>query len=290
MSAPNLETALLRTFVAVAETASFTAAADRVGRSQSAVSLQIRRLEEMLDCRLLERSRRAVALSRAGKDFLTYARRILALHEEAVAAVNPDIGQARVRVGLPNDYAELMLPEVLRRFDAAHPHARSVIECDMTWELLNRLERGELDIVVGIRHAAHSTGRTLCLEEIVWVAGPDYDAGAGSDTTIPLVLYPESCPYRARGLEALAGTGRPWQVVYTSQSPTGIRIAVEQLGAVTITSRRTVPADWRVLTPADGFPDLPPAELQLYVSPGGHAGVVANLAGLFEETLAEMAA
>ena len=283
--APDLDGALLRSFAAVAQTQSFTAAAARVGRSQSAVSLQIRRLEEALDTPLLTRTRRSVALTRAGEEFLVYARRILRLHEEAVAAVNPALAESQVRVGLPNDYAELFLPTVLRRFDRDHPNVRCAIECDMTWELLERLERGELDVVVGIRHAARSTGRTLCLEEIVWVAGPDYDPAAGDGEPVPLVLYPESCPYRARGIEALAGTGRPWRVVYTSQSPTGIRIAVEERGAVTITSRRTVPEGWRILGPDEGFPTLPAAELQLYTAPGNPTQATARLADLFEAEL-----
>lgn len=281
----NLESDLLRAFVAVAEAQSFTAAATRVARTQSAVSLQIRRLEEMLDCRLFERSRRHVALTRAGTDFLAYARRILRLHEEAVAAVNPARGEVIVRVGMPNGYAEMYLPGVLRRLDAEHPQLRCNIQCDMTWTLLERLEAGELDLVVGIRHADHSTGRTLRLEEIVWVAGEDFDP-EGVAGPLPLVLYPESCPYRARGVAALAGSGRQWQVVYTSQSPTGIRIAVEERGAVTITSRGTVPAHWRILTPEQGFPALPPAELQLYMAAGQPPRAVATLAALLEGALA----
>lgn len=282
----NLESDLLRAFVAVAEAQSFTAAATRVARTQSAVSLQIRRLEEMLDCRLFERSRRHVALTRAGTDFLAYARRILRLHEEAVAAVNPARGEVIVRVGMPNDYAELYLPAVLRRLDIEHPRVRCNIQCDMTWNLLDQLEAGELDLVVGIRHAAHSIGRTLRLEDIVWVAGGDFEPGTVTEP-LPLVLYPESCPYRARGVAALAGSGRQWRVVYTSQSPTGIRIAVEERGAVTITSRRTVPGHWRILTPEQGFPALPPAELQLYMAAGEPPRAVATLAALFEAALVE---
>lgn len=279
---PNLETALLRSLVAVAETGSFTAAAGRVGRSQSAVSLQIGRLEAMLGCRLFERSKRSVAPTRAGRDFLVYARRILQLQAEAAAAVNPALGEVVVRVGMPNDYAELFLPALLRRFEAAFPRVRCDIQCDMTWELLDRLERAELDLVLGIRHARRSTGLTLCHEEIVWVAGPAFDPAALEGRPLPLVLYPESCPYRARGAAALAGSGREWRVVYTSQSPTGIRIAVESRGAVTITSRRTVPPHWRVLTPEEGFPTLPPAELQLYRAEQAPGAAVERLAGEIE--------
>jgi DNA-binding transcriptional LysR family regulator len=283
---PNLESGLLLSFVAVAETSSFTAAGLRVGRSQSAVSLQIRRLETMLGCRLFERSRRRVALTRAGSDFLIYARRILLLHREAAAAVNPALGETVVRVGMPNDYAELFLPALLRRFETEFPRVRCDIQCDMTWELLDRLDRGELDLVLGIRHAARSTGLTLCHEEIVWVAGPAFDPASVVDRPLPLVLYPERCPYRARGTEALAGCGREWRVVYTSQSPTGIRIAVEERGAVTLTSRRTVPPHWRVLSPAEGFPALPPAELQLYRVGSSPGAAVESLARQIREAFA----
>lgn len=286
MTAVNLEDSLLRSFVAVAETGSFTAAAAQIGRSQSAVSLQIRRLEDMLQCALLTRTRRTVALTKQGEDFLAYTRRILRLHAEAVGAVNPNLGEAVVRLGMPNDYAELVLPDVLRRFDARYPEIRCTIECDMTWELLRRLEHGQLDIVLGIRHSTQSSGRTLCAEEIVWVAGPDYDAGAGDEQPVPLVLYPETCPYRARGIEALAGSGRPWRIVYTSQSPTGIRIAVEQRGAVTITSRRTVPRHWQVLGPGAGFPALPPADLQLYTPALDHSQAVQTLLDMLAEAFA----
>jgi DNA-binding transcriptional LysR family regulator len=278
----NLETGLLLTFVSVCETGSFTAAASRIGRSQSAVSLQIRRLEDMLGCVLLERTKRSVKITRSGQDFLTYARRILHLHAEAVAAVNPAMGHVTVRIGMPNDYTELYLPRVLNRFEQLFPDIHCNIQCDMTWELLTRMDAGKLDLVVGIRHTTYSSGHTLCIEDIVWVAGPDFDAGAALDRPLPLVLYPETCPYRARGIDALAGSGRQWHIVYTSQSPTGIRIAVEQRGAVSITSRRTVPAHWKILTPRDGFPALPPAELQLFTAPGGgDSRVVVCLADLF---------
>ena len=282
---PNLQTSLLQTFVAVAEAESFTAAAAAVGRTQGAVSLQIGRLEEMLDCRLLERSNRSVSLTRPGRDFLIYARRILRLHDEAAAAVNPALGEAVIRVGMPNDYAELFLPGLLSAFEADYPSVRCDIHCDMTWDLLAQLDRGALDVVVGIRHAARSTGQTLCDEEIVWVAGPRFVPSALENEPVPLVLYPESCPYRARATEALAGSGRPWRVVYTSQSPTGIRIAVEARGAVTITSRRTVPAHWRVLGEDEGFPALPPAELQIFTAGGSPLPAVDSFAALARREL-----
>lgn len=283
---PNLQTDLLQTFVAVAESESFTGAGAAVGRTQSAVSLQIQRLETLLDCPLFERTKRRVELTRAGREFLIYARRILRLHDEAVAAVNPALGEAVIRVGMPNDYAELFMPQLLRRFEADYPEVRCDIECDLTWDLLARLDRGALDIVLGIRHAARSTGRTLCHEEIVWVAGPHFEPAAPQGGPVPLVLYPESCPYRARATEALAGAGRPYRVVYTSQSPTGIRIAVEARGAVTVTSRRTVPAHWRILGNADGFPDLPPAELQLFTAGAITHRAVSHFTELIEAELA----
>jgi DNA-binding transcriptional LysR family regulator len=282
---PNLEGEVLRSFVTVAECNGFTAAARRLNKTQSAVSLQIKRLEAMLGVRLFQRTSRRLVLTGEGAAFLIHARRILRQHEEAVAAVNPALAEPVIRVGMPDDYAELFLPRVLHDFETRYPRVRPDIHCDMSWELLRRLDAGDLDLVLAIRHAARSAGRTLCHEDIVWVAADDFANAAMGP--VPLVLYPDNCPYRARGIEALSRIGRDWRVVYTSQSPTGIRIAVQARGAVTITSRRTVPANWRILGEDDGFPALPPAELQLHSAPSASYLAAGDFADLLEAALAD---
>jgi len=285
--AHGLDSDLLRSFLAVAECKGFTAAAQRVHRTQSAVSQQIRRLESVTGVTLVERSSRRLVLTHEGEAFLAYARRILRLEEEAIASVNTNTYAKSLRIGMPDDYAESVLPQMLPHFTALYPSIRPHIHCAMSTQLIRRMHSGELDIAVNIRHSTRSGGELLCREDLMWVAGQAYAAAA--DTVVPLALFPEGCAYRARGIHALAQAARDWNLVYTSQSPTGIRIAVEQQGAVTINARRTTPAHWRGLDTADGMPALPSAELELHRSPSAPQRPVADFVELLLETLSAKA-
>jgi DNA-binding transcriptional LysR family regulator len=287
--AHGLDDGLLRSFVAVAETESFTTAAQRVHRSQSAISQQMRRLEEIAGTVLLNRGTRHVALTAQGEVFLAYTRRILRLQEEALAAVKSEAVQYPLRVGMPDDYAEALLPGLLPAFGARHPSVRPHVHCAMSTQLLRRLGMGELDLAVTIRHSGagqgRATGRTIRREELAWVAGPNY--AHDPDAPMPLALFPEGCPYRSRGINALLQTGRDWQLIYTTQSPTGIRIAVERQGAVTVNAARTTPGSWQVLGPAQGLPALPPVELELHRSPSAPAQATEDFAALLEAALTQ---
>jgi DNA-binding transcriptional LysR family regulator len=279
----NLDSDSLRTFIAVAECHGFTAAAQRIHRTQSAISQQIRRLEATLGVTLFVRNSRRLTLSREGEAFFAYAQRILSLHEEALAAVSADARPDVLAVGMPDDYAEHVLPDILPRFAANHPEVRPDIHCAMSSELIRLMHTGQLDLALAIRHTARSEGQTLCREPLAWVAGP---IASGTDMDpVPLALFPEGCTYRARGLNALLLTGRAWDIVYTSQSPTGIRIAVEQRGVVSILQRRTVPHNWRILGEKDGFPPLPDAELELHRSPTAPIRPASAFADLLAESL-----
>jgi DNA-binding transcriptional LysR family regulator len=288
----GLDDGLLRSFVAVAETGSFTAAAQRVHRSQSAISQQMRRLEEIAGAALLHRDSRQVALSDQGEVFLAYARRLLRLQDEALAAVNDRARPYALRVGMPDDYAEAVLPRILPAFAARHPNVRPHVHCTMSSQLLRRMAAGELDLAITIRHAGQgsgqATGETIRQEELAWVAGPDY--ADAPDAPLPLALFPEGCPYRARGINALLQAGRDWQLIYTTQSPTGIRIAVERQGAVTVNATRTTPANWRVMGPPDGLPELPTVDLELHRAPTAPAQPTEDFVELLTETLAAPAA
>lgn len=285
----GLDDGLLRSFVAVAETKSFTTAATHVHRSQSAISQQMRRLEGIAGIPLLHRHSRHVSLTDQGEVFLAYARRLLRLQDEALAAISHDARQFPLRVGMPDDYAEAVLPQMLPAFATRHPNVRPHVHCTMSSQLLRRMELGELDLAITIRHAGQrggqSTGETIRQEEIAWVAGPDY--ADLSQAPIPLALFPEGCPFRARGINALLQVGRDWQLIYTTQSPTGIRIAVERQGAVTVNALRTTPATWQVLGDAHGLPSLPPVELDLHRSPSAPAQATEEFAALLEQTLAQ---
>jgi DNA-binding transcriptional LysR family regulator len=262
--AASLDTDLLTAFVAVAETVSFTKAAQQLHRTQSTISLQIKRLEEIVGAPLFVRTTRSLAPTQSGEMFLVYAKRILQLQMEALAASSGLHGPT-VRLGLPEDYAAAVLPSLLRALRSQQPDIELHIYCAMSQELVRLLHEGELDLTIGIRCQSFSDGRVVCEEPVVWSAHQGFSIG--TEDAVPLAVWPPGCPFRARALDALAAIGRPSRVVYTSQNPTGIEIAVREGLGVTVRSRRTMPADWRILTPEDGFPTLPPVELEIHRSP-----------------------
>jgi DNA-binding transcriptional LysR family regulator len=279
----GLDDTLLHSFVAVAETGSFTAAAEQVHRSQSAISQQMQRLEGITGTALLLRRPRQVLLTAEGEVFLAYARRLLRLQDEAVAAVGTEHRQQALRIGMPDDYAETLLPRLLSRLSELHPEVRPHVHCALSAQLLRLMDNGELDLAMTIRHAARSQGQTLCREEIAWVAGPGFRDDP--DAPLPLALFPEGCPYRARGINALFEAGRDWQLVYTTQSPTGIRIAVERQGAITINASRTTPETWQVLDRQLALPQLPAVDLQLHRAPDAPPKAAASFADLLAAEL-----
>ncbi len=188
-----------------------------------------------------------------------------------------------LRFRLPEDYAETWLPQVLRAFEASHPAVRPHIHCRMSTELVEQLEAGALDLVLTVRHSTASVARHVGTEALVWAAHRDFKIAA--DESLPLALFPEQCIYRRRALEALTRIGRAWQIDYTSQSPTGLRVAVDQGRAVTITGRRTLPTGWRILGEEDGLPQLPDAMLEIHRSPSVQHPAFDAFTGLAEQTL-----
>ncbi|QDQ83164.1 LysR family transcriptional regulator [Paraburkholderia megapolitana] len=280
-----LDPELLRAFVAVVDSGGFTAAAKQLHRTQSTISLRIRTLEERLETHVFLRNSRRLSLSRDGENFLIHARRIIQVQNDAIAALNRGRREGVIRFGLPEDYAELWLPDLLKKFYALRPDVRPHIHCRMSLELLERLQAGELDLALVVRHGTQTGGRHLGSEDVVWAAHRDFALDKAAP--VPLALFPETCCYRQRGLEALAALDRPCHVVYTSQSPTGIKIAVNHGAAVTIIDRCTLPPNWRVLGEDEGLPPLPPADLELHRSSGICDPAADELATLIEGMIEE---
>ncbi|TCW83068.1 LysR family transcriptional regulator [Burkholderia sp. SRS-46] len=282
----SLDPELIRAFVAVVESGGFTAAARQLHRTQSTISLRIRTLEDRLGTHLFMRNSRRLELSRDGENFLIYARRIIQVQNEAIIALKQSSShRGALRFGLPEDYAELWLPDLLKSFYTLRPGARLHVHCRMSLELLERLQAGELDVALVVRHGSQAGGRHLGREEVVWAAHRDF--ALDPQASVPLALFPETCCYRQRGLQALASIDRPYHVVYTSQSPTGIKVAVNHGAAVTMIDRCTLPENWRVLGADEGLPPLPPADLELHRSPGICDPSTDDLASLVETMVDE---
>ncbi len=274
-SKANLDLDLLRSFVAVAETGSFTRAAGRLGLVQSAVSMQVKRLEETAGQRLFDRSKRRVALSPDGEVLLGYARRMLALNLAALS----DLGQATIEGGLrlgTADTAAHFLPKILARFARSYPRVQLEVHCDRSWHLLDALDAGEIDLALVTQQGARGGGRILRREPLVWATARGQIVP--ETEPLPLAVFAPGCAYRAAAMEALDAAGRAWRMAYSSTSLTGVQAAVLTGLAVGLLPQSTLLKGMIVLGEAEGLPPLPDYGITLHAAPGIPPAPVARLA------------
>ena len=268
----QLDPDLLRTFVAIVDAGGFTQAARQVHRTQSAVSMQVRRLEETLDRPLFQRDGRGVQLSPDGEALLGYARRLLKLHDEAVAALTrPDLS-GLVRIGTPDDYVGRFLPEILVRFARAFPRVQVEVNCEPSVTLRRMLAEERLDLALVTCAPGAETGEVVRREPTVWATAERHLAHECEP--LPLALFQCGCPFRDWALAGLNRLGRPYRIAYTSASIAGILAAVTAGLAVTVLCRSVLPAGVRPLGIDEGFPPLPPASITLHR--GGSVSAVAE--------------
>lgn len=251
----NLPTELLRTFLKAVELGSFTRAGDAVGRTQSAVSLQMRRLEEMLDTQLVERGTHRVKLTEEGATLASYARRMLALNDEAVASLQRPRVAGSVRLGAPHEYMASLLPTILGKFAQSHPGVTLEVTCDLSKNLLERQQKGEFDLVIALHDQGQASGGVqVHTEPLVWITSADHTRH--EQQPLSLVLAPPPCIYRNRILQTLGRLNRSWRIAYTSSSYSGIIAAVRAGLGVTLLAESTVPAGVRTLGAREGFPEM----------------------------------
>ncbi|MFL0694943.1 MAG: LysR substrate-binding domain-containing protein [Agrobacterium tumefaciens] len=265
---PPFELDVLRTFVAVVDNGGFTRAAERVGRTQSTVSLQIKKLEENLGRRVFAREPgRELQLTPDGEILLTYARQILRIGDEARARLmEPDVA-GRVRLGTPEDFATVHLPEVLARFARAHPQVALEVNCDFTMNLLDGFAKGQYDLVLFKREPQGPGGGIgVWREVLVWTASSRLVLSP--DEPLPLVLAPVPDIYRKSALASLNAAGRAWRITYTSPSLAGLQAAVKAGLGVTVLPREMVPPGFVLLGPEHGLPSLADTEIVLCRAPG----------------------
>lgn len=271
MRVRNIDMDLLRTFVTLVDLGGFTRAGEALGRSQPAISLQMKRLEEMVGAALLRRDAREVGLTADGETLMVYARRILCLNDEALAALGPARGGAGVRLGIPNDFAALLLPMVLGRFagDAGDTGAVKVsVACELSHVLLDRLAAGTLDVVVAMHRdpvAPPAAMLRAWTERLVWVGSGE--SSIASQSPLPLVAYPDGCAYRRAMLRALDLADRPWRIVFESPSLGAIQAAIQAGLGVTVTAERTMPPGLFPMPPACGLPGLGDMIVGLHFDP-----------------------
>jgi DNA-binding transcriptional LysR family regulator len=252
----------LRTFLAIAETGSFTRAADIVHKTQSAVSMQMKRLEERLERPIFSRDGRASKLTEDGERLLDYARRIVKLNVEALAAFADEELSGRVRLGVPDDYADRYLPEIMARFARAYPGVELTVVCEPSIALSERIDANELDLAI----VTNCDGSEIFRHErLLWVTSNRH--AAQLEEKLPLALGRPSCSWRQTAVERLEQMGRAYRILYTSANSGAVSAAVLSGLAVSIFPESGLRPGMRVLTHADGFPELPSCRIGLLRNP-----------------------
>lgn len=282
----NLPTDLLRTFVTVADLGGITSACAVVGRSQPALSLQIKRLETLVEAPLLERSGKALRPTAEGEVLLRYAREMLALNDEALSRLSREPLAGTVRLGIPNEFASSFLPQILGKFAQTHPDVAVEVTCGLSTNLLSSHERNELDLVFALHADQPADGAAEgWTEDLVWVASPVHRCH--TRTPLPLIVAPRGCVYRGRIMEVLEQARIPWRILYSSPSFGGIRAGVLAGLGVTVLAESVVPDGLRTLTPGVRLPELLPVRVQLHYNRQWASDAVRGLAEYMAANLAE---
>lgn len=282
MNAP-LDLDQLATFVAIAETGSFTRAADSVHRTQSAVSMQMRRLEERIGKALFQRDGRLNRLTGEGERMLAYARRLLQLNRETLAAFDETSLEGQVRIGLPDDYAERFLPEIMARFSRSNPRVELSVVCEPTVNLAEMVRRGQLDIALVTRGGDVLPAEIVRTEPLLWVSSANH--AVHEETVLPMAFGRPTCAWRGQATAALDRMGRDYRILFTSWSATVLIAAVLSGLAITVLAECALRPGMRVLGEAEGFAPLDDVHIGILRGRTGHPALIEALARHIAESL-----
>ena len=276
MSMRNLSTDWLRSLVTVSEVSGFTQAGQILGRTQPAISLQIKKLEELVGAQLFVRGGPKLELTPTGERLLEYARQILALNDQALAELSAPVISGRIRFGIPSEFATILLPKVLGRFSHSYPAVTLEIHCDLSRNLLAE-QPNPYDLVLALYYSPESGESSFIgSDELVWVTSASHDTHR--QPTLPLIVAPTPCLYRARAISALKDVGRSWRISYTNTDISGIQTAIEEGLGVTVLAQKTVPDSLRILPPSGRFPRLGKVGIHLVSREKGATETVTRLA------------
>ena len=277
----SLDSDLLRTFVAVSDSGSFTRAGEVVGRTQSAISLQMKRLEELAGGALFERGSRGVAPTRLGQDLLTNARRVLSLLEETSLALRAPPLTGPVRLGLPEEYGHAVLARALGAFAARHASVEVTVRYGPSAENLSRLTAGDLDLAVLFDWQTMPTGEVLRHDPTVWVTSERHRIHERSP--LPVALYTSSGWCTDYAIKSLKTRHIAYRVAFTSDTNGGLKLAVAAGLAVAPMSRSNIPEDCRELTAAEGYGAIDASRLVLRRNPLSSSEAIDTMASALRD-------
>ncbi|RST88005.1 LysR family transcriptional regulator [Aquibium carbonis] len=277
----QLDSDLLRTFVAVAETGNFTKAGEQVGRTQSAVSMQVKRLEETLGDILFERGSRGVVLTRKGDLLLPNARRIVALMHETMAAFRAPPLSGHVRIGIPEEYGQSILSRALGAFSKRHPDVDLTVNYGCSAVHLAKVQGRELDLAVIFEWQDFSEGEILMTDPTVWVTSTMHRMH--EETPVPIALYGSTGWCREFALRSLEQRGVEYRIAYSSDTSGGLKLAVLSGLAIAPISRSNIPEGCRELGAGDGFGVIDASHVVLHRHPRSTGGAVSGMADAIRE-------
>ncbi|MFC3230157.1 LysR family transcriptional regulator [Marinibaculum pumilum] len=278
----DIDTSLLRAFIAIVDAGSFNRAARRLSRTQSALSMQIKRLEELVGATLFDRTMRPLQLTAAGEGLVAAAREMLAINDAALEAIRSERIAGQVRLAIMEDYAAGPLAPLLGRFLADHPAVQVELHTGLTADMVDDLGV-RYDLVVAMLPAGAEGGELLYRGRSVWAAAPGFDPGTRE--VLPLALYPQGCLFRKWATRALDRAGRRWRIGVVSLSAGAVHAAVREGWCLSVFKDFTVPGDLAILPTGADLPALPDFEIRLFRAPSARTRAGLELARFLAATL-----
>lgn len=272
----SIPTDLLRAFVTIIDLRGYTRAGEQLGRTQPAISLQMKRLQDLIGVSLFAKDG-GTQLTEHGELVAGYARQILALNDDMMLRLSKRDSKGKLRLGIPNDYADHFLPKLMASLAKDGGDLTFDVVCDLSHDLLQGLRNGLFDIVVAMTPDGPSEGAFMTWkEQLAWVGGALSDAGSADADALRIVCYPEGCLYRRNMLTALQRDGRNYEIVYTSPSLSGLEAAVGAGFGMTVLARRIIPPKLQIIEQTPALPRLADVVVGIYVNAERQRSAVAQ--------------
>jgi len=279
--AHNIDTALLRSFIAVAETGGLTSAGQMLNLTQAAISQQVKRLEELFQLQLFERDKRTVHLTSDGERLLPLAKRMLETNDQVWGAMTSPDFEGQVHIGVPHDIIKAIMPPILKGFNRIWPRINVVIMPQATCHLLAALAAGEIDLTLTTEREVGDGGELLMPDNLVWVGAAD--SRVYIDDPLPIAFGDKNCIFRAFAIKALSDAGREWRPISEDGSMLSIYAALEADLAVGPLMTSTIPDGLMALPPEAGLPPLPDFGINMYLPKGGGSDIGQELASYIRD-------
>lgn len=276
----DIDIALLRAFVAVVDKGNFSRAARQLNRTQSALSMQIKRLEDIIGSALFERAVRPPMITSAGELLIAHAREMLALNDAALQAINNSTVAGQVRLALMEDYASKLLGPVLTRFQTEYPAVEVEIHTGLTSSFMEQIGK-HFDLVIAMVPDGTTEGELLYRGKSVWAGATHFDPAAFDP--LPLALFQQGCYFRRWATTALDNAGMRWRMGLVSSSLGAVTAMVREGNSLSVFKDITLPRDLRIFGKQEGLPDLPDFEIRLFRAPGARLGAANKLSEFFKD-------